>query len=296
MKTTSTLLFTLAAAMPFAAAHGILQDMTIDGKFIKGNGAGGPTVPSGIRQVNSQDPIKGANNRDTNCGTGAQPGALVLDAMPGSKLTFNWRTASGTPWPHNIGPMFTYLASCGSTTCDKFDPINAKWFKIQEDGQNQDGTWVQQVLKDGGVASSALPATLAPGNYMVRHEILALHLATTMGGAEWYAGCAQLRVGGNQNGVPPTQTLVSIPGAYKDNDPGVFDPDVFNPGATYVFPGPPIANLVSSTGAPPAQPSKGTGSGSCHLKAQPKTKKRSYDDENYRPQQLSRIMRNLRIH
>jgi hypothetical protein len=299
MKTTaSTLLLALATAIPLAAAHGILQDMTIDGKFIKGNRVGGPTEPSGIRQVFSQDPIKGANNRDTNCGAGAQPAALVLDAMPGSKLTFNWRTASGGQWPHNTGPMFTYLASCGSTTCDKFDAINAKWFKIQQSGRRQDGTWEQQEIMNGGVARASLPSNLAPGNYLVRHEILALHLATNPGGAEFYAGCAQLRVGGSETGVPPQQALVSIPGVVKDNDPGVFDPNVFNTQSNYVFPGPPVATLVSggsNTGSPSPPPPEQ--SGSCQLKAQPrKAKRNGVEDGNYRPRQMSRVMRNLRIH
>ena len=41
--------------------------------------------------------------------------------------------------------MMTYLAQCGNTTCDKFDPINAKWFKIDEVGKkNNSATWFQQ--------------------------------------------------------------------------------------------------------------------------------------------------------
>jgi len=294
MKTATTLLFALASATA-AAAHGILQDMTIDGKFIKGNGVGGPASPSGIRQVFSQDPIKGANNRDINCGVGARPAALVLDAMPGSELTFNWRTASGGQWPHNTGPMFTYLASCGSQSCDQFDAINAKWFKIQQDGRRKDGTWTQQDLMNGGVAKASLPDNLAAGNYLVRHEIIALHLATSRGGAEFYAGCAQLRVGGSETGVPRQQDVVSIPGAYSDNDPGIFDPDVFNTGANYVYPGPPVSTLVSGgepspTETQPAEPSESSGgSGSCHLR-------RRSEGSNYRPRQISRVMRNLAIH
>lgn len=300
MKTASTLLFTLASVVPFVAAHGILQDMTIGGTFIKGNGVGGSANPSAIRHVFSQDPIKGANNRDINCGSGAQPAALTADANPGSEMTFNWRTASGGKWPHNIGPMFTYMASCGSTTCDKFDAINAKWFKIQESGKRKDGKWEQQDLMDGGAARAQIPDNLAPGNYLVRHEIIALHLATSMGGAEFYAGCAQVRVSGNEKGVPKNQDLVSLPGAYKDNDPGIFDTTVFDDNAKYVFPGPKVAVLVDGQSKEKPSPTSSaepepTESGSCHLRAQPKNK-RSADPSNYRPQQVSRIMRNLRIH
>ena len=46
-------------------------------------------------------------------------------------------------WPHNIGPMITYLASCGDTTCDKFSGSDAKWFKIDQVGKEENSdTWV----------------------------------------------------------------------------------------------------------------------------------------------------------
>jgi len=299
MKTASTFLFTVATVFPFVAAHGFVQDMTIDGKFIKGNGVGGPSNPSAIRQVFSQDPIKGADNRAINCGSGARPAALTVDTNPGSEMTFNWRTASGGKWPHNIGPMFTYMASCGEGTCDKFDAINAKWFKIQESGKTNDGKWEQQDLMNGGVATAQIPGNLAPGNYLVRHEIIALHLATSVGGAEFYAGCVQVRVSGNEQGVPRRQDLVSIPGAYKDNDPGIFAPNVFDNNAKYVLPGPQVAVLSAGASTPkPAPTTSGAPAPSesaCQLRAQPKNK-RDADPSNYRPQQVSRIMRNLRIH
>ena len=41
--------------------------------------------------------------------------------------------------------MLTYLANCGSTTCDQYDPTNAKWFKIYQVGKqpNNNALWVQ---------------------------------------------------------------------------------------------------------------------------------------------------------
>ena len=73
----------------------------------------------------------------------------------------------------------------------------------------------------GAVADVKIPATLAPGNYLIRHEIIALHLAQEQGGAEFYPGCAQLKIGGNQNGRPNDNELVSFPGGYSDNDAGI---------------------------------------------------------------------------
>lgn len=42
--------------------------------------------------------------------------------------------------------MITYLASCGSTTCDQFDSRTAKWFKIDQVGQDDNGGWIQKQI------------------------------------------------------------------------------------------------------------------------------------------------------
>lgn len=93
-----------------------------------------------------------------------------------------------------------------------------------------------------------------------------------MGGAEFYPSCTQVRVGGSGSGKP-TDT-VTFPGGYSDSDPGIFDPtvrarasycplllsdgrgshQVFDDDSKYVFPGPPISNLASTSAGitPPA--------------------------------------------
>jgi hypothetical protein len=166
--------------------------------------------------------------------------------------------------------MLTYMASCGSTTCDQFDATQAKWFKIHQVGRQEgSGLWYQQALcmiqsfvpeknhsntqlDEGGVDNVTIPSNLAPGNYLIRHEIIALHLATQRGMAEFYPACSQLRIGGTQTGKPTDSELVSLPGAYSDDDPGIYDPSVYDPGASYVFPGPPVAAFVGgSTGGSP---------------------------------------------
>ena len=57
-------------------------------------------------------------------------------------------------------------------------------------------------------------------------QIIALHVATAVGGAEFYPSCVQIRVGGDGTGVPDASQEVSFPGGYKDTDPGIFYPDV----------------------------------------------------------------------
>ena len=54
--------------------------------------------------------------------------------------------------------------------------------------------------------------------YHFRHELLALHQANT---PQFYPECAQLIVTGSGTSSPSSDYLVSIPGAWGANDPGV---------------------------------------------------------------------------
>lgn len=79
---------------------------------------------------------------------------------------------------------------------------------------------------DGKTYTTSVPANLKSGQYLVRHEIIALHLADTKGGAEFYPSCTQVNVKGSGTGTPSASELVSFPGAYKDTDAGIFDKNV----------------------------------------------------------------------
>lgn len=90
-----------------------------------------------------------------------------------------------------------------------------------------------QPLVNGKPANVTLPKNIAAGNYLIRHEIIALHLANKKfsggkdtNGAEFYPSCSQLKITGNGTGVPKADELVALPGAYKDTDPGIFDKNV----------------------------------------------------------------------
>ena len=95
--------------------------------------------------INDVDPVKGTSNPDMTCGRSAVAADTVAPASPGSTVAFSWDSGTGGVWPHNAGPMMTYMAQCTGTTCDKFDASNAKWFKIDEAGKMQDNTWLQNM-------------------------------------------------------------------------------------------------------------------------------------------------------
>jgi len=175
-------------------------------------------------------------------------------------------------------------------------------------------------LVAGAPANINLPSNIAPGNYLIRHEIIALQLAVSMGGAEFYPSCSQLTIGGSGTGKPQENELVSFPGAYHDDDPGIFVPAVYDGNLDYQFPGPPIASFVgessnstssgnptggnSSTTIPTApQPTSSGSPSSCKLKsrvvdgsaANNRRSLRRSDSINvkYYPRHMSRVMRNV---
>jgi hypothetical protein len=71
-----------------------------------------------------------------------------------------------------------------------------------------------------------LPANIKPGQYLFRHEIIALHGTPITGTPELYASCTQIKIGGSGTGEPGPDELVRFPGAYQDSDPGISDKDV----------------------------------------------------------------------
>ncbi|KAK7031812.1 glycosyl hydrolase family 61-domain-containing protein [Favolaschia claudopus] len=257
MKSFTAALFTASLATS-VVAHGWVGKLTVNGKAFKGNEPTEQTpngAPSVVRQIANNLPVKDTTSPDITCGRSAKPAALVATAAPGDKLQFNWNTlAAGGLWFHDVGPMMTYLASCGSGSCADFDASKAKWFKIDEQGQLADGTWAQAKLDTGAPASVTLPSNLKAGNYLVRNELIALHTAQSEGNAEFYPSCSQLTVTGSGTGVPAASELVSFPGAYKPKDAGILI-DIYNMRrGSYKFPGPAIASFVKG-GSAPADPS-----------------------------------------
>lgn len=66
--------------------------------------------------------------------------------------------------------------------------------------------------------SSKIPTNLAPGNYLIRHELLALHQSNA---PQFYPECAQLVVTGSGSASPASGYLYSIPAYATASDPGV---------------------------------------------------------------------------
>jgi len=64
---------------------------------------------------------------------------------------------------------------------------NASWFKIGQMGlpSSSPDYWGTQVLNNNcGHFDVKIPAGITPGNYLLRAEVIALHVAGSVGGAQ----------------------------------------------------------------------------------------------------------------
>ncbi|KAL2165904.1 hypothetical protein VTG60DRAFT_3622 [Thermothelomyces hinnuleus] len=175
----------------------------------------------GLRAPSSDYPVYDVNDPQLTCGLPATRSDRVIDVKAGDRIGAWWgHVIGGEQYPNDPdnpiaashkGPISTYMA---------------RWFKIHEDTFDPaTGRWgVDNMIAAGGWSYVDLPACLAPGQYLLRQELLALHSAYSRMGAQFYQSCAQLNVSGPGTCVP-SQT-VSIPGAYRQDDPGILYPDL----------------------------------------------------------------------
>jgi len=110
------------------------------------------------------------------------------------------------------------------------------WFKVSQEGYNVPNKWwgTQTLNANCGKRSFIIPSDLAPGQYLLRAEVIALHVASSVGGAQFYMSCYQLNVTGSGTKNP---TGVSFPGAYSATDPGI-QINIYGTITSYTIPGP----------------------------------------------------------
>jgi hypothetical protein len=114
-----------------------------------------------------------------------------------------------------------WMYKCGSSF-SSCDGSGAGWFKIDQMGMTAPpltGTnWGTAVVMKNLRWTSTIPSRLAAGNYLIRHELLALHQAHT---PQFYPECAQLVLTGGGGASPSGSYLTAIPAYASASDPGV---------------------------------------------------------------------------
>ncbi|KAH9481140.1 Cellulose-growth-specific protein [Psilocybe cubensis] len=174
------------------------------------------------------------------CNNNGQASGSQLSATVPAGSTI---TAKYSQWTHAEGPVMVYMANCNGP-CSSANSNSLKWFKIDQTGLISGtvgkGKWGNGLVMDTLQYTTKIPAALAAGNYLIRHELLALHQANT---PQFYPECAQLIVTGGGGQTPSGNYLVSFPGAYGANDPGV-NINIYTSAAqsqtTYQVPGPAV--------------------------------------------------------
>lgn len=128
-----------------------------------------------VRKIPGNGPVEDVTSVDLQCngyqGSGSAPAPLSATVAAGSTISLHWTT-----WPDSHhGPVITYLAKCPSS-CTSYSPGTAAvWFKVAEAGKASDGTWASDAFITNQAYTFKVPSSLAAGNYIVRHELIALH-------------------------------------------------------------------------------------------------------------------------
>ncbi|KAL8403898.1 hypothetical protein RB594_008957 [Gaeumannomyces avenae] len=234
--------FLSLAAAGLASAHTIFTSLEVGGVSSgTGQGVRVPSYNGPITDVTSNSMACNGNPNPTS------PTSKVITVQAGQDVTAIWRymlSTTGTS-PNDImdsshkGPTMAYLKKVNDATTDS--GVGGGWFKIQEDGlpSGGQGLWgTEKVIQGQGKHRIRIPQCIAPGQYLLRAEMLALHGASSPGGAQFYMECAQINVvGGTGTKTPST---VSFPGAYKANDPGVTLSIYWPVVTSYKIPGPAV--------------------------------------------------------
>jgi len=145
------------------------------------------------------------------------------------------------------------MASCGGS-CSTFKTSSAKWFAIDKAGMNADGSYATDDLIAAGASwTTTIPFNIAPGEYLLRIELLALH---SIGSPQFYPSCSQIRVSGTGNDAPGDGEAISIQDIYM----GYSFPNIWKPGSVFKLAGPAVAAFVASASpAPTHLPSSSMG-------------------------------------
>ncbi|KFA54519.1 hypothetical protein S40293_08944 [Stachybotrys chartarum IBT 40293] len=247
----SIILLALSCASA-VSAHGYIERVTVNGQNYNGyNPAIGPWQPDqrsvawpyGATDLGFVAP-SALTGSQIACHRDSSNAPLYATVAAGSEVILKWNT-----WPDSHkGPIFDYLASCNGE-CTTVNKDSLRFFKIAQRGQislgagnGVTGRWAPDELLSNGLEWRVrIPSNIRPGNYVLRHEILALHSAYSVGGAQFYPQCINLRITGSGSALPsgiPANQL------YNQNHPGVvYNIYDDNNRPTYQMPGPAVVNI-----------------------------------------------------
>lgn len=181
MKLKSIILAATCATV--ARAHGTVSGFVTDSTWNQGflldyyylvqNGGTLPDISAWYAEDLDNGFVEPNNygTSDINCHKNAKPGSATTSVAAGGTVEFQWTT-----WPHDTGPVLTYVAEC-SGDCAAADKTTLEWVKIDEAGWDTSTGWASaQLIENNSTWTTTVPSTLAAGNYIFRHESTQIYL------------------------------------------------------------------------------------------------------------------------
>ncbi|KAI1193424.1 carbohydrate-binding module family 1 protein [Nemania serpens] len=241
---------TVALAATKVAAHATFQDLWVNGVDY---------ITTCARLPLSNSPVQVVTSKDIACNAGTSPVSGKCSVAAGSTVTVEMHQQ---PKDRNCkteaiggahyGPVQVYLASVSDAA--SADGSSASWFKIFADtwarnpsgfGGDSDYWGTNDLNSCCGLMNVKIPTDIAPGDYLLRAEAIALHTAGSSGQAQFYMTCYQLTVTGSGSAKPAG---VKLPGAYAASDPGILV-NIHAAMSTYIAPGPTVYSGGSTKSA-----------------------------------------------
>ncbi|GAB1520025.1 hypothetical protein RhiTH_003098 [Rhizoctonia solani] len=227
-------------ALALAVAPSVLGHFTMQYLWVNGVDQGQNTY---LRVPPSNNPVTDVTSTDIRCNVNGLTGSATgtkANVPAGANITLEWhqhaqRTGEDAISGGHKGPVQVYIAKAPSTAAS-FDGSGTVWTKIYSSGliSASSQTWATDVVNsNGGKHSFILPKSIPSGDYLIRGEIIALHVAQSYPGAQFYIGCAQISVVNGGSASPPK---IALPGAYKGSDPGI-TVNIYNGLTSYTAPG-----------------------------------------------------------
>ncbi|GJC81421.1 endo-beta-1,4-glucanase D [Colletotrichum liriopes] len=197
MKSYAALALTASMAN-MVAGHAIFQQLWVNGE---------DQASTCVRMPASNSPIEDPTSNNMRCNAGSAAATSTCGVKAGDTITVEMHqhndrdcTKEAIGGAHH-GPVMAYLSAVDdAAAADGSTPF----FKIFESGYfAENKTWGNDLINEGcGKQNIVIPSDIAPGDYLLRAETVALHAAGSANGAQYYMSCYQLKIEGTGTAKP----------------------------------------------------------------------------------------------
>ncbi|KAF2710868.1 lytic polysaccharide monooxygenase [Pleomassaria siparia CBS 279.74] len=236
----------LSALATTVSAHGHVTGIVADGTYYLGYDPSfqyQSTPPSVVGWSCPQcldngfvDPTMYTDNSKIACHKDATAGQAVAKVAAGGTIDLQWST-----WPDSHkGPVLDYLAKVDDAT--KATTSDLSFFKIDQDGLDSSKWASDKLIANNNTWTVTIPTSIAAGQYVLRHEIIALHSAGQANGAQNYPQCINIEVTSSGTESPAGVQASTF---YTPTDPGILV-NIYSSLTSYDIPGPALFGGASS--------------------------------------------------